>query len=396
LKNPALETATDFIGYCGAGTYDLNGLKTAFAAIGCTYSLSCEDNYLVLNLEGKEASVAQSLELANLILTEPVSGVKSKSILLNGLQTERKFEKRTPDFMGRALLDYVVLGKESSYLKRETVGQIQSGNEAGWITIFKNAVGKYSADILYTGNKNAKEVADLIESKLKLTTAPQSDEIVYIEGSAVAKNTIYFVNDKKAVQSQVYFYVPGEKTGNEKYADVTAFNEYFSGGFSGLMLQEIREYRSLAYSTGGRYGIAPVSGRNGRLVTYIGCQADKTAEACEVMISLIKNMPLKEERMNDMKQALQIKAGNSYPEFRELATTVVDYKRKGYNEDPNQQAFKEYNNFSSAVLNQFYQSHIQGKPYVITIYGDKSRIDLEKLKALGNVVELKQKDFIVF
>ena len=105
---------------------------------------------------------------------------------------------------------------------------------------------------------------------------------------------------------------------------------------------------------------------------------------------------LKEERMGDMKQALQIKAGNSYPEFRELATTVVDYKRKGYNEDPNQKAFAEYNNFSSAVLNQFYQSHIQGKPYVITIYGDKSRIDLDKLKALGDVVELKTSDFIVF
>jgi len=396
LKNPALETATDFISYCGAGTYDLNGLKTAFAALGSTYSLSCEDNALVLHLEGKETSVAQSLELVNLILTDPKAGEKSKSILLNGLQTERKFEKSTPDFMGRALVDYAVLGKESSYLKRETASQIQAGNEAGWISIFTHAASKFSADILYTGNKNAKEISELIESKLKLTTIPQSDEIVYIEGNAVAKNTIYFVNDKKAVQSQVYFYVPGEKTGNEKYADMTAFNEYFSGGFSGLMLQEIREYRSLAYATGGRYGIAPVSGKNGRLITYIGCQADKTAEACEVMVSLIKNMPLKEERMGDMKQALQIKAGNSYPEFRELASTVVDYKRKGYNEDPNQKAFQEYNNFSSAVLNQFYQSHIQGKPYVITIYGDKSRIDLEKLKALGDVVELKTSDFIVF
>ena len=82
LKNPALETATGFIGYCGAGTYDLNGLKTAFAAIGCTYSLYCEDNYLVLGLEGNDASLTQSLELANLILTDPKSGEKSKSILL--------------------------------------------------------------------------------------------------------------------------------------------------------------------------------------------------------------------------------------------------------------------------------------------------------------------------
>lgn len=48
------------------------------------------------------------------------------------------------------------------------------------------------------------------------------------------------------------------------------------------------------------------------------------------------------------------------------------------------------------MLKEFYKSHIQGKPYVITIYDDKRMIHLEKLKASGNLVVVKSGDFIVF
>lgn len=396
LKNPALETATDFINYCGAGTYDLNGLKSAFAAIGCNYSLACEDNYLLLHLEGENASLEPCLELANLILTEPKSSEKSKSILLNAVQSNRKIEKKTPDVMGQALMNYAVFGKASPFLQRETIAQVQSKSEIDLIAIFKQVTANYSTNILFTGNKSTNELYTSIRQKLKLTNLTQADEWIFQEGVAVTKNTIYFVNDPKAVQSQIYFYVPGEKTGTEKYAEVNAFNEYFSGGFTGLMMQEIREYRSLAYATGGRYSISSVAGKQGRLVTYIGCQADKSIEATEVMISLIKNMPLKEERIGDLKQAMQVKSGNSYPSFRELSSVMLDYQQKGYTADPNKNALEKYNSFNADVLNDFYKSHIQGKPYVITIYGDKSRIDLEKLKPLGDLVELKLGDVVVF
>ena len=396
LKTPSLENVASFVNYCGAGQYDIDGLKNAFAAIGCTYGLSCEDNYLVLDLQGNQSSLASCLELANLILTEPKAGEKPKQLVVNDLKTNRKFERSTPDFMGRALMNYAVYGKESEYLQRESIKQVQAGSESKWLTDFKNITGKYSVDIIYTGNENPEQLAALIKDKLHLTTVPMSDELVYKEGLPVTKNTIYFVNDKKAIQSQLYFYVPGEKTGKEKYADITAFNEYFSGGFSGLMMQEIREYRSLAYATGGRYAMAPIEGKSGKLITYIGCQADKTVEATDIMLSLIKNMPLKEERMTDLKQALKVKAGNSFPEFKELAATVEDYQRKGYSADPNGMAYEKYNDFDSNVLKQFYESHIQNKPYIITIYGDKSMIDLEKLKQYGEVIELQEKDFVVF
>lgn len=395
-NNAGMEEAADFINYCGAGAYSLDSLKKTFGAMGCTYAISATENSLVFSVDGRESQLDACLTLLRVLLSEPKAETQSKQRMLSELKTTRKFDKRSPDFMGRALLSYALFGKESEYLTRASKAELKATKEDTWLTTYKNITTSYAADILYTGNASPQELALTIESKLGLSQAGKTDTYVYQEGQTLSQNRIYFVNDKKAVQSQIYFYVPGEKTGLEKYPEIMAFNEYFAGGFSGLMLQEIREYRSLAYATGGGYAFSPEPGKAGRLITYIGCQADKTAEAIEVMLSLVQKMPLKEERMADLKHALLIKAANSYPSFKELAQTVATYQRKGYLADVNQAAYKSFQVFGSDMLLGFYQSHIQPKPIAITIYGDKSRIDLKKLSAFGEVVELKQKDFVRF
>lgn len=395
LHEPLLETAVDFVNYCGAGNYTLQQLKDAFSAIGCQYALQCDDNFVGLHLEGNETSLQPCLDLAKQLLTQPKGSDKSKALLLNSLKTERKFEKRTPDFMGQALMHYALYGKESAFLRRKSAKEIAAMDEAKLLDTYLDITSHTATDILFVGNTPSDELAALLKEKLPLSAAPR-ETYVYNEGNAPTQNTVYFVNDPKAVQSQVYFYVPGEVFDTVSYPDVMAFNEYFAGGFSGLVLQEIREYRSLAYATGGRYSPAPVPGKKGKLVTYIGCQADKTVEAIQVMVSLIKDMPLKEERMADLQQALKTKAGTSYPEFSELAQTVIDARRRGYTEDPNRMAYRSFGEFGSARIKDFYQKNIYNKPYIITIYGDKSRIDLNKLKALGEVKVVPVKDIAVF
>lgn len=396
LKNPVLESAVNFINFCGAGSHSLDELKSAFAAIGCSYHFSCTNNFVVLELEGKEANLKPGLELAYLLLSDPRPGPKAKSLMLNETKTSRKFEKRTPDFIGRCLLYYAMLGKDSPFLKRDSEKHMAATPESEWTAAYKNITAEYAADILYTGSIPAAELGEALEAGLHLGKKGRADEFVYNEGLPVKNNMIYFVNDKKAVQSQIYFYVPGEKSETGQFGDAVAFNEYFSGGFSGLVLQEIREYRSLAYSTGGSYSLSSVPDKKARLVTYVGCQADKSVEAIGVMVSLITDMPLKEDRMADLQKALLTKVSNAYPEFRQLAETVVNYRRQGFSEDPNKKAYADFAHFTSADIRNFYEKNIRNKPYAITIYGDKSRIDLTRLKQFGTVVELSQKDFVVF
>ena len=57
------------------------------------------------------------------------------------------------------------------------------------------------------------------------------------------------IDDSNAVQSQIYFIAKG-KTLNEKDRNIApVFNKYFGSGMASIIFQEIREFRSLAYSS---------------------------------------------------------------------------------------------------------------------------------------------------
>ena len=58
-----------------------------------------------------------------------------------------------------------------------------------------------------------------------------------------------------------------------------AYNKYFSGGMSSIVFQEIREFRSLAYSSWASYNTPWHNNKEGNFMGYVGCQADKTLEA---------------------------------------------------------------------------------------------------------------------
>lgn len=213
---------------------------------------------------------------------------------------------------------------------------------------------------------------------------------------AYSQNTIFFVHQKKAIQSQVFFHVPGGTFETDQYPDVQGFNGYFADGFSGLVTQEIREYRSLAYSTGARYSRPALPGGKGKLIAYIGCQGDKTNDAVPVMVDLLKNMPSKPDRMEALRRSLQLKVVTNFPDFRQVPFRVFDYKLGGFTADPHQQAYEVYADLEMEDIEAFYQKNIQSKPYVITIYGDKKRIDMNKLKPYGEIIELETEDFIKF
>ncbi|HHH49924.1 MAG TPA: insulinase family protein [Saprospiraceae bacterium] len=251
----------------------------------------------------------------------------------------------------------------------------------------------YACTIHYTGQLDADKVKTLLEKNIPIAKTGKKAKVVFPNIKKPKENIIYFVQDKKAVQSQVYFYVPGNKYSNEQYIAKNGFNTYFGDGFSGLVLQEIREYRSLAYSAWGRYFNFDTSpNKSAFLWAYIGCQADKTIEAIEVMNDLLKNLPEKKERLTNIRSNLKLKAQSAYPGFRKVSQSIEAYKEQGFDDDPNRKAVVAYDKMSFEDIMDFYQKNIKGKAITIAIYGNKKKINLEKLKAFGKLVELDKKE----
>ena len=396
LHQQDLASTSLFMNYAGTSDLSLNEVKAAFDALGCQYAFQRTHNNFILNLEGNEEQLTACLQLAGKLLQDPTLSEKAHKSLLNEVKTSRKVEKRTPSTLGRALFNYAVVGDKASDKLRLSERDFKNEEASKHLDLAKSIAQNYQADITFVGKTSTEKLASLLQQHLKLSESGKADKYIYLEGKPISKNQVLFVNDKKARQSQVYFYIQGEESPKEEYAQVQAFKQYFSGGFSGLVLQEIREYRSLAYSASANVSVSPLPNGKCRLFAYIGTQADKTPDAIEVMVGLLKDMPEKTERIPTLQKNLQLKVISSFPSFSAMPNYVRALTYRGYHEDPNKQAYSTYKQLNMADLVRFYKKHIQNKPMIITVYGDKRKIDMEKLKQFGEVKELKIEDVINF
>ncbi|MGB0523174.1 MAG: M16 family metallopeptidase [Flammeovirgaceae bacterium] len=396
FHDPSLLGVSRFLNYAGAGELSFKQLKSAFGALGCSYSIQYSANALTIQLSGREAQLAECLKLTGKLLHEPTFDEAARKSLVNELKAERKVEKRNPRTLSGALYNYALFEKESYYLKRPTTKDYEKIDVAVFFNKYKEITKGYAAEIFFVGNTPPKELAKSLTTHVKLSSNGKAEEYIFREGHEYKRNKVFLVNDKKARQSRIYFHIQGKESPIEEYASMNAFKEYFSGGFSGIVLQEIREYRSLAYSAGANVITSPISKGKSRFLGFVGCQADKTTEAVNVMVDLLKNMPQKPERMETLRKNLQLKVITNFPSFSSKPATIAAYHRKGLQKDPNINAYESYQSLTLEDILTYYQRHFQDQPIVITIYGDKSKIDLNQLKQLGAFSELVLDDVIRF
>ena len=73
---------------------------------------------------------------------------------------------------------------------------------------------------------------------------------------------------------------------------------------------------------------------------------------------------------------------------------MLKLREMGYSYDPREETNKKIEELSFEDMHAFFKEYLKNNNMVITIAGDKKRIDLKELRKLGKVVELKYNDFV--
>lgn len=389
-----LPIITSMLNYSGTSDKELKSLKEAFAQLGVSYYFSSNNNFFTINLSGEEKNLGAALTLVDELMTNSNFDDDAKKLVVNEIKTAYKVDSKSPSTIGRAMRDYVMYANRSPYLDRPNAKEVKSKSFEELRTGLAD-IRSYAASLHYTGNQSATQVKEIITENFDLKDTDKKADWYYPESDLPKQNTIYIINDKKAVQSQIWYAVEGKDYSLDEVAKREAFAQYFGGGFSGLALQEIREYRSLAYSTGAYYITSNwQQGKKGNFIAFIGCQADKTLDAIKVMNDLITDMPRYEDRMPNLVESLKNRAFTQYPSFRAVSKEIERYQTLGLEEDLGEIAYGRYDDLSFDDIQQFYEATIKGKPITITIYGDTKQMDMEALAKIGKVVELRKEDVI--
>jgi predicted Zn-dependent peptidase len=395
---PLMEYAASLMNM--AGIKGAPGIKPAefranLAKLGgkCSYAVS--EDYFYVDIEGDEENLEKIVEMVNLHMMFP-NFDSENDMLINNIKGQeysaRQVEQRNTDIVADAAFDYVRYGENSPYIKRPTLMEEVLPMTAAQLEGVLHQVQNYELEIHYAGALPALDVKNILYNKLSLnnnvrpTMSPVERPMV-----PITENKIYFLPDAEMQQAKVYFLIDGEPYNVKDAVNYMAFNEYFGGGFSGLVMNEIREKRSMAYTAYGYFSRPPKQGQMTKFVGYVGTQSDKVADAIDVYMSLLDSMPQYPETMENIRTVLRQSVLSNKPTFRNKSQRLTANMLMGYKVDPAMLQVRDIQRLTFDNVLSFYQSRIQGKPITILIMGDPKLVNQKQIQSkYGKITKLSK------
>ena len=275
-----------------------------------------------------------------------------------------------------------------------TAKELKKQKAASLVNSFK---GLYDCrcDISYSGNLTADQVAEMISRQLPQLTGVQENAIQERTLELPQARTVYVFDLPKSRQTIIGLYRPlANVVSDRDKACLEMWGEYFGGGMSSVLFQEVREFRSMAYAAQGvtlTPSLAHSSSPSG-YVAFVATQADKSMNAISLLDSLINDMPVNIENLSVALQSLLNDVNNSYPTFRGKPLLISLAERQGYTRDTNAALVEQLPELTQEDIEAFYQMNIKDQPYQLMIAGPVKKLNMKELARYGNIVKLKKDD----
>lgn len=394
LRNRDLENAIDYFALQGTDKLSYSEFQTQLQLMGASMNVYAYADELRINLSGFEQNLGKIIQLCYEKFMHPGNDEKKFENLIEGKKTDNKMKRSDASTWGRALFNYALYGNQSPYLTNPTLKEMKKYTGQYLLDVLKQALA-YDGSVLYVGNTDPKEVVELLQNQMISPTTIKKGTKALSPLRDFPEPTVLLVSNKDFLQSNIYFYTIGNQMENiEDKVACEAYNEYMGGSMAGVIFQEIRELRSLGYSAYGAYSYDWLNRRPGFQYGFLGTQSDKTIEGCTAMSELLTQLPQKFDKFNMAKNSALKKSEADYVSFRDLPSEVKSWKEQGYTSDPRKEMAGILENLSFDDMQSFFNNHIADHPIVITIAGDKNRIDIKSLEKNYKVIEVKYKDII--
>lgn len=395
LGQPELMQLTNYLQLLGTESLSFEQFRSRLQSIGSTLAFDVTPDAFVMKVTGFDNHIDETMKLVGDFIRHAKADDKKLRQIVDDAKVSEKAFFKSGDNVASALLEQVKYGDQSRYLRKLSLSQIKKLKGKDMLAIY-DKVRSVQCDLHYCGTLPVEKVIGTIRQHLPLErTTVASNSPYYRELKQYDRPTVFFIDMPDMAQSIVYGYVKGDPVDDKASRHASRlFSVYFGGDMSSLMFQEIREFRSFAYRTSGRYQLPNHAhkGTAGSFTAMLSTQSDKTLDALGVLDSLIREMPLKPERMEAVKQTLVNRINNDYPPFRNLSEKVASARMEGFDRDPAEEFLRDIATMDMQDISRFYREQISGRPVVYVIAGNRKHIDMKKLAEYGTIIKVKKKD----
>jgi predicted Zn-dependent peptidase len=196
-----------------------------------------------------------------------------------------------------------------------------------------------------------------------------------------------------AKQSRLATYSRGGVYDPKMYCITNMYNQYFGGGMSAIVFQEMREKRSLAYTAQSTYSSPSKPDEYYANTSFIATQNDKIVDAFEAFNELFNDMPQSESSFNLAKESLINSIETNRITKMSIIYTYLNYQKLGITTDRRKELYDAIPKFTLADVQQFNKQYIKNQPKTYMILSRESEVDFPALETkFGKATKLTLED----
>jgi zinc protease len=381
-QNKKLGLAIDYLSNIGTEKYTAEQLKQQFYKYGLTFLVTINEQQTNIHLEGLQENMEYGISLINDIMDHPVADQASYTKFIDEIINARRAtasNKRQILFKG--LANFALYGEDAPLRNIYSESELRSMNFSE-MPFEINNLKKYKQRVFYFGN-NLQKTSVLLTKYYKRSLRPQTPAKGRRYDIIKTIPSVYLVNFNQ-VQADVLIVSRGEKFSPA----LTILSNMFNRFMEKLVNQEIREKRSLAYSTWGTNSTSPDTAGYNYFQMFAGTQANKLNELLKVMTDLMKALP-ESEALFQLAKEDQLKR---YEAERIISTDIFwtreNQRKQGFDHDFRKNMYEAIQKMTFNDIKKFFSENIAGRDYAILVVANKKDIDIQELSKYGEIKEL--------
>ena len=387
-ENPMYKLALDYLTYLGTEDLSSDDFKKEMYKLGCSFNVFSSNDRIYVFLDGLSENMEEGLQLFENLLAGPKADEEVLKNLISDTHKSRSDAKKSKNqILWGGLMNYAKYGPNSPFTNVLSNTELNELASAQLIDIVKSLTS-YEHKVMYYGPLAEDELVSMLN---KYHTVPAELQPLPTRNKFATLDTedpkVFFTN-YDMVQTEMVLQSRGPEYNHELAPEVRLFNEYFGGGMSSIVFQEIREAQGLAYSVFSSYQQGAKLDQNDVVMAYVGTQADKQKEALNAMIDLLNNLPETEKNFNNAKQAILNKIESNRVTKTSVLFNYLSAQEKKLDYDLRKDIYSRVKEMTFDDLKNFHESYVKGKKYNIAVIGDDAKMNFTALNEHGEVVKL--------
>ena len=388
----ALGTAVDYLEYLGTSDMTPEEVKAQFHQLGCSFSVTTGGERTRISLGGLNENLPQAMVLLEKLLADAQVNKGAYEGMVNNILKSRANAKFNQSQNFSRLTLYAQWGPKNNATNLLSAAELKGMNPQELVDRVHNLNG-YKHRIVYYGPSNETDVLMLLDKEHR-TPDTLKDVPAGVEyKQQITDETKIFLapyNAKQIYMSQISN--RGETFDLAIEPARQLYVEYFGGGMNSIVFQEMRESRGLAYSAGATLAKPGKLDQNYIFRSQIATQNDKMVDAIHTFNDIINNMPESEAAFKLAKEGMIARLRTERITKESVIWSYISAQEMGLDIDTRAQLYDEIQKMTLKDVVDFQQKWVKDRTYYYAILGDKNELDMNALKKLGTVIELKTED----